>query len=47
MLEKAIQSYDKAIWLNPNYTKAYLNRGIAMSMLGRDEEARQDFERQG
>jgi len=43
-LEEAIQNYGKAIWLNPKYAKAYFNRGIALSMLGRDEEARQDFE---
>ena len=42
-LEEAVQNYSKAIRLNPNYTKAYLNRGIALSLLGRDEEAKQDF----
>lgn len=45
-LEGAVRGYGKAIWLNPKYTRAHLNRGIALAMLGRDEEAKQDFERQ-
>jgi len=45
-LEGAILNYSKAIRLNPKYAKAYLNRGIALSMLGRDEEARKDLEKQ-
>ena len=43
--EESVQSYSKAIRLNPKYAKAYLNRGIALSMLGREEEARRDLER--
>ena len=39
-LESAIESYDKAIRLNPKYTKARLNKGIALVELGRIEEAR-------
>jgi len=46
-LEEAVRSYGKAIWLNPEYTKAHLNRGIALAMLGQDKEAEQNFERQG
>ncbi|MDY6893428.1 MAG: tetratricopeptide repeat protein [Chloroflexota bacterium] len=42
-LEEAVQHYSKAIRLNPNYAKAYLNRGIALSLLGREDEAEQDF----
>jgi len=42
-LEEAVQSYSKAIQLNPGYTKAYLNRALALFMLGRTEEARHDF----
>jgi tetratricopeptide (TPR) repeat protein len=42
-LEEAVQSYSKAIKLNPSYTRAYLNRALALFMLGRTEEARQDF----
>ena len=45
-LDNAILNYSKAIRLNPKYAKAYLNRGIALSMLGREEEARRDLEQQ-
>jgi tetratricopeptide (TPR) repeat protein len=45
-LEGAALNYSKAIRLNPKYAKAYLNRGIALSMLGREEEARKDLEKQ-
>jgi tetratricopeptide (TPR) repeat protein len=45
-LEGAILNYSKAIRLNPKYAKAYLNRGIALSMLGREDEARKDLEKQ-
>ena len=40
-----ISSYSKAILLNPASSKAYFNRGIALSMLGKDEEASQDLQR--
>jgi tetratricopeptide (TPR) repeat protein len=42
-LERAIESYDKAIRLNPKYTKARLNKGIALVELGRVAEAREWF----
>jgi tetratricopeptide (TPR) repeat protein len=45
-LEGAILNYSKAIRLNPKYAKAYLNRGIALSMMGREKEARKDLEKQ-
>ncbi len=45
-LEGAVLNYSKAIRLNPKYAKAYLNRGIALSMLGREDEARRDLEKQ-
>ena len=45
-LDNAILNYSKAIRLNPKYAKAYLNRGIALSMAGREEEARRDLDRQ-
>ena len=44
-LEQAAQCYSKAIKLNPKYTKAYLNRGLALLKLGRAEEAKRDLER--
>ncbi|MEE8374302.1 MAG: tetratricopeptide repeat protein [Dehalococcoidia bacterium] len=43
-LEGAVVNYSKAIWLNPKYVKAYLNRGIALSMQGREDEAKRDLE---
>jgi tetratricopeptide (TPR) repeat protein len=42
--EEAVQNYGKAIRLNPKYTKAYLNRALALFMLGRDKEATRDLE---
>jgi tetratricopeptide (TPR) repeat protein len=45
-LEGAVLNYSKTIRLNPKYAKAYLNRGIALSMLGREEEARKDLKKQ-
>jgi tetratricopeptide (TPR) repeat protein len=41
--ESAIENYDKAIMLNPKYTKACLNKGIALVELGRVGEAREWF----
>jgi tetratricopeptide (TPR) repeat protein len=42
-LERAIVNYSKAIYLNPGYGKAFLNRGIAYAMMGMEEEAKRDF----
>ncbi len=39
--ESAIENYDKALMLHPKYTKACLNKGIALVELGRIEEARE------
>lgn len=41
--EEAIANYTKAITLNHKYTKAYLNRGIALATLGQDKAATMDF----
>lgn len=41
--EDAIGCYDKAIHLNPKYTRARLNKGIALVERGRVEEAREWF----
>jgi PGF-CTERM protein len=43
--EKAIECFDKAIELNPNYTDAYLNRGLAYLYLEQNERAIEDFEK--
>jgi len=42
--EEAVQNYSKAIRLNPKYTKAHINRALALFMLGRDKEAAKDLE---
>lgn len=42
-LNSAIENYDKAIDLNPKYSKARLNKGIALVELGRVAEARECF----
>lgn len=44
-LQCSIESYDKAIRLNPEYTKARLNKGIALAELGRVEEAKEWLEK--
>ena len=40
----AIKDYNRAIDLNPEFTKAYLNRGHAKSNSGKHEEAIMDFD---
>ena len=42
---KAIESYDKALKLNPKYAKAYYNKGLALLELGRVEEAKTYLQR--
>ena len=39
----AIQDYNKAIELNPNFALAYYNRGLAKHKLGEHKEAIQDY----
>ena len=41
--DRAIEDFDKAIKLNPEYALAYNNRGVAYSDLDRDEEAIADY----
>lgn len=41
--ERAIENYDKSITLHPKYTRAYLNKGIALVQMGRAEEAEEWF----
>ena len=40
-LSEALDCYDKAIALNPNYAEAHSNRGNALRDLGRTQEARE------
>jgi|GEM_PF-4644306 len=42
--ESAIQSLDRAIRFNPQYSEAYLERGMARSFLGDFESSFEDFE---
>ena len=43
----AVLDNDEAIRINPQYPLAYVNRALAYTYLGKDEEARQDIERVG
>ena len=43
--EKAIQLYDEAIGVNPNYSLAYSNKGISLDELGRKNEAIKCYDR--
>ena len=36
---KAVESYDKALEINPEFAQAHSNRGKALSELGQDQEA--------
>lgn len=42
-IEKAIESYNKAIAINPEYSEAYLNRGLCYASLGKDQDAVYDL----
>ena len=37
--DEAIQAYDQAIQLNPNYDNAWYNKGVALKALGRTNES--------
>ena len=41
---EAIEEYDEAIRLNPQYAEAYLGRGIAYGNLGKHERAIEDYD---
>ena len=43
----AIERYEKALALNPQYSRAYLNKGIALVELGRSKDAEGWFRAQG
>ena len=42
-IDEAINNYNKAIELNPNYTEAYFNKGICLSNQQKKEEAIEVF----
>ena len=42
--EKAIEDYNTALRLKPQEAAAYYNRGLAKGDVGRDEEARADWQ---
>ena len=42
---KAIQLYDEAIAINPNYSMAYSNKGISLDELGKKQEAIKAYNR--
>ena len=43
--ERAIQDYDEAIILDPEYAKVYYLRGLSYNMLGKSEEAEQNLQK--
>jgi tetratricopeptide (TPR) repeat protein len=44
-LQEAVQVYDKAVQLKPDYTEAYYNRGIVLKDLGLLDEALKNFDK--
>ena len=42
--EAAISDYDAALRINPDFTRAYYNRGVAKHKLGRTWEAKYDLQ---
>ncbi len=42
--ERALESFDRALELNPRYVEAHMHRGIVLSDLGRSEQAQEAFE---
>jgi tetratricopeptide (TPR) repeat protein len=43
--QKAIEDYDQAITLNPQYARAFYNRGATYRKLGKKEKAIEDFKK--
>lgn len=43
--EQALQSFEKAVELNPRYVEAHIHRGLVLNQLGRSAEAEEAFRR--
>ena len=43
--QRAIQDYDEAIRLNPQFASAYNNRSVAYQSLGKRKLAERDFQK--
>ena len=43
--ERAILDFSAAIKIDPEYTEAYSNRGMMYTLVDKDDEAQQDFDR--
>ena len=41
----AIEAFNRALEIDPNLSRACLNRGLALLILGRDNDAQKDFDR--
>jgi Flp pilus assembly protein TadD len=41
--DEAVKAYDEAIRLDPNYAKAWYNKGVAIEALGKTTEANAAF----
>lgn len=46
-LEEALEQFDAALGINPNYSEAHLNRAIVLNELERFDEARESFIKAG
>ena len=44
-LEKAIEDFSHAIKIAPRVAPSYMNRGLALLVMGRDAEAQKDFDK--
>jgi tetratricopeptide (TPR) repeat protein len=43
--ERALESFDEAVRLNPKYVEAHIHRGLTLNQLGRSDEAEEAFRR--
>ncbi len=45
MKDEAIDCYDLSIWLYPSHPRALFNRAVALESMGREESAKEDYQR--